>query len=171
MSKKIVFISGVSGVGKTTICKYINDNHLLDQYMTIDIDELENINDYHESNYHIFYENAIKKAIDISSEKNIILASCINPTDFYKINILKRIDTCINILITCSREELENRLKQRESSRNCSDDEFIKGQIEYQNYMLKHLDLYHLHLDNTNNSIETISNQIVKYINENLELN
>ena len=169
MTKKIVFISGVSGVGKTTICEYINDNHLLDGYIAFDIDDLENVNKYNENNYNMFYENAIKKAIKKSNEKNIILGSCINPTDFNKINILKDINVFANILITCSNKEIEKRLKKRDSSRNCSNDNFIETQIEYQNYMIKHIDLYQLHLDNTTDSITNISNQIVKFIIENLE--
>ena len=169
MSKKIVFISGVSGVGKSTICEYIKESHLLDEYIAFDIDDLENINNYNESNYNMFYENAIKKAMTKSDDKNIILGSCINPNDFDKINILKDIDEYINILITCSDNEIEKRLKKRDSSRNCSDDDFIKSQIKYQNYMIKHLDLYQLHLDNTTDSINNISNQIVKFIKENLE--
>ena len=44
------------------------------------------------------------------------------------------------------------------------DFEFIKGQIDYQNYMLKHLSMYQFHIDNSNCSIEIIANQIVNYI-------
>ena len=45
------------------------------------------------------------------------------------------------ILLYCFKEELIKRLKARDEIRNCSSDEFIKGQVNYQNYMLKHLDL------------------------------
>lgn len=162
--KKIIFLSAVSGVGKTTTCDYIKNNNLLEDYAIFDIDDLENVNDYNNDTYNIFYENAIKKAIVKSGDKNIIIGSCINPTDIEKINAPKEIESMEMILITCSKEELEKRLKKRDESRNCSSDEFIKGQIDYQNYMLNHLDLYKLHLDNTISSVEAISNQVVDYI-------
>ena len=161
---RLIFISAVSGVGKTTTCDYIKNNHLLEDYDVFDIDDLENVNNYDNDTYNIFYENAIKKAVDKASNKNIIIGSCINPTDIEKINVLKSIESVEMILITCSNSELEKRLRSRDKNRNCSSDDFIKGQIDYQNYMLKHLELYKLHLDNTNKSVKSISNEIMDYL-------
>lgn len=168
--KKIIFLSAVSGVGKSTTCEYINDNHLLEDYIIFDIDELENINEYNDNTYSLFYKNAVKKAIEKSEGKNIIIGSCINPTDINNLEVSKDIDINM-ILITCSNEELTKRLKTRDESRNCSSDEFIKGQIDYQNYMLNHIDMYQLHVDNSNSSIEDVSKQIVEYIKENNKVN
>ncbi len=160
----LTFISAVSGVGKSTTCDYIKDNNLLDDYTVFDIDDLENVNEYSSSTYNLFYENAIKNAILKSNNKNIIIGSCINPTDIEKINIPKKIEKVDMILITCSNEEIEKRLKARDKSRNCSSDEFIKEQIDYQNYMIDHLNMYQLHIDNSNCSVERVANQIVNYI-------
>ena len=162
--KKLIFISAVSGVGKSTTCEYIKNNNMLDNYMIFDIDDLENINNYTSDNYNIFYENAIKKANELSINKNIIIGSCINPNDLLKINIPNEIDIYENILITCSNEELINRLSNRDKNRNCSSKEYINNQINYQNYLLNNIDLYQLHLDNTNTSINDIANKIVEYL-------
>ena len=161
---KLVFISAVAGVGKTTTCNYIKNNHLLENYDIFDIDDLENVNNYNNDTYNIFYENAIKKTINKATNQNIILASCINPNDIKNINIPKSIKTIELILITCSNNELEKRLKARDKNRNCSSEAFIKGQIEYQNYMLKHIEQYSLHLDNSNNDVQSISNEIINYL-------
>jgi len=163
--KKLIFISAVSGVGKSTTCKYIKDNKLINNYEIYDIDDLENIHNYNENTYNLFYENAIKKAIIKSNNRNIILGSCINPNDIKKINIPNEIESYKNILITCSKEELRNRLKARDENRNCSSDSFIDEQIKYQNYMLDNIDLYDFNLNNTNASIEETAKQIVDYIN------
>lgn len=163
---RLIFISAVSGVGKTTTCDYIKNNHLLEDYDVFDIDDLENVNNYDNDTYNVFYENAIKKAIDKSNNKNIIIGSCINPTDIENINIPKNIKLVEMILITCSNSELEKRLRARDKNRNCSNDEFIKGQIDYQNYILKHLELYKLHIDNTNNSIQDVTNEIINYLKD-----
>lgn len=163
--KTIVFISGVSGVGKTSICNYIKNNILLKEYTVFDIDDLENINDYNKETYNLFYKNAIKKALGLS-QGNIIMGCCINPIDIDNIDIQNDIKM---ILITCSDKELFNRLKKRDKSRNCGSDEFIREQIDYQNYMLKHLNKYDLHIDNSNKNIEEITNIIIDYINKNLK--
>ena len=162
--KRLIFISAVSGVGKTVTCQYIKENNLLSDYAIYDIDDLENINNYSSDTYNLFYENAIKNAVIKSGNKNIIIGSCINLSDLKKINMPKEVDTFENILITCSNEELRKRLKARDKSRNCSSDDYINEQIEYQNYLLKDLDLYQLHIDNTNISISDVAYQIVNYI-------
>lgn len=158
--RQIVFISGVSGVGKTTICEYIKDK--LDNYIVFDIDDLENVNNYNNT-YNLFYENAIKKAVQKSGDKNIIIGSCINPNDIKNINLLNDIEVKM-ILITCSNEELIKRLKSRDIERNCSSDEFINRQIEYQNYLIEYKNDYQLHIDNTNKTIDSIVSEIEKFL-------
>lgn len=164
--RKLIFISAVSGVGKSTACEYIKKSNLLNGYAIFDIDDLENINEYNENTYNLFYENAIKKAIILSKDKNIIIGSCINPTDIEKINMPNEIDSYINILITCSNEELKKRLKARDESRQCGSDEYIENQINYQNYLLKNIGLYQLHIDNTNDIVENIARKIIDFIKQ-----
>ncbi len=162
--KKIVFITAVSGVGKSTVCEYIKKNKRLDKYEVFDIDDLENVNDYNNDTYNLFYENAISKALKKSGNKNIIMASSINPTDIDKINLSEEIEEIHMIAITCSDEELYKRLKARDPERNCGSDNFINNHKNYQNWILQHIDLYHLHIDNTNNDVEETANSIIDYI-------
>ena len=37
--KKLIFITAVSGGGKSTVCKYIKDNEMLEDYEIFDIDD------------------------------------------------------------------------------------------------------------------------------------
>ena len=161
--KKLIFISAVSGVGKSTNCEYIKNNKILENYEIFDIDDLENVNDYNENTYHLFYQNAIKKAVIQSGDKNIIIGFCINPTDFEKVKIPEGIEPYKLVLITCSEEELTRRLKDRDESRNCGNDEYIKGQIDYQRFMLNHLNLYDFHIDNTDKEVSETSKSIVEF--------
>lgn len=161
---KLICISSVCGIGKSTIYDYIKDNSLLENYAVFDVDNLLNINDYNDNN--LFYEDAIKTAVLESNNKNIVLASCINPVEIKGINMPSEIESIKMILIYCSNEELERRLKDRDKERNCSSDEFIKGQIEYQNYMINHKDLFGLCIDNTNSSVEDTANEIINYISK-----
>ena len=163
--KKIIFISSVCGVGKTSTCDYIKSNNLLDNYAIFDADDLLNIHDYNDNI--LFYEDNVKVAVEKSDNKNIVLGSCINPVEIKKIRMPSNVETYKMILIYCSNEELEKRLKLRDKSRNCSSDEFIKGQIEYQNYMLNHKDLFNMCIDNTDISTKETSKKIIDYINNN----
>ena len=165
--KKIIFISAVSGVGKSTTCNYIKDNDLLVDYDIYDIDDLANINDYNSNTYNHFYEDAINKAIIKSEKQNIIIASCINPIDIENITIPNNVESLEMILVYCSNEELEKRLKARDDNRNCSSDGFIKEQIEYQKYLLEHSNQFQLSIDNTNITVEEVANQIINYLNKN----
>ena len=165
--KKIIFLSAVCGVGKSTTCDYIRNNNLLEDYDIFDIDDLENINNYNENTYNLFYENAIKNGVLKSINENIIIGSCINPVEIEQINIPSDVESIEMILIHCANKELEKRLKSRDSSRNCSSDEFIEEQIVYQEYLLNHVDLFQLNIDNTNIDVEEVSKQIVNYIKNN----
>ena len=167
--KKVIFLSSVCGVGKSTTCDYIRDNNLLEDYAIFDADDLLNVHDYDQSN--LFYEDAIKVASLKSGDKNIIIGSCVNPVEIEQINIPSDIESKKMILLYCSTEELERRLKARDENRNCGSDEFIKGQVEYQNYMLAHSNLFQLIIDNTNFSIEEVANQIAEFIKENDKVN
>ena len=100
----------------------------------------------------------------MSKDKNIVIGSCINPNDIEKINMPNEIESYINILITCSNEELKNRLKARDESRQCSSDEYIKGQIDYQQYLLRNIELYQMHVDNTEDVVENVTRKIANFI-------
>jgi broad-specificity NMP kinase len=165
MVMKLIFISAVCGVGKSTTCEYIKTNNLLDNYEIFDIDDLVNVH----TNKGNIYENAIKRAIELSNNKDIILGSCVCHAVLEKFNMPQEIESYKCILITCSNEELIKRLKDRDKNRNCSSDEFINGQIEYQNYLLNHSNLFQLHVDNTNTSIEEVANQIVDFVNKKIK--
>ncbi len=51
---KLIFMSAVSGVGKSVTCDYIKNNNMLEDYVIFDIDELENINEYNSGTYNLF---------------------------------------------------------------------------------------------------------------------
>ena len=162
--KKIIFISAVCGVGKSTTIEYMNNNKLLNNYDIFDIDDIINYHEYKNEPPVIFYEAAIRNALVKSKNKNIILGSCVNPVEIKQVKVPDSIDSIEMILLYCSEEELTIRLKERDINRNCSSDEFINGQIEYQKYMIDHSGLFQLKIDNTNINVKDVSKQIVDYI-------
>ena len=149
--KRIIFITGVCGVGKTSIYENIKNSDLSHTYSIFDIDNLLNVNDY-KDNYDMFYKNAVEKAIDKSKDKDIILFSCINHNDVENL----KLEDCVTriILITCDNEELKKRLKNRNN--DCSSDEFINEQIKYQEWFINNMDYYDADFNNTNNTEEIL---------------
>ena len=135
---RIIFITGVSGVGKTFIYENIKDSELKDTYNIFDIDKLVNINDYDSENINNFYKDAIDIAISKSKDKDIILFSCINHNDVEDLKLNNYITRLV--LIVCENDVLEKRLKSRNN--DCSSDEFIRNQINYQNWFISNLDYY-----------------------------
>lgn len=157
--KRIIFVTGVSGVGKSTIYESIKNSDLKHTYSIFDIDMLENVNDY-KDNYDMFYKDAINKAISESKDKDIILFSCINHNDIVNL----KLEDCVTriILITCDNEELKKRLKNRNN--DCSNDEFINEQIKYQDWFINNMDYYDADYDNTNNSIDDVCDKIIDFL-------
>ena len=157
--KKIVFITGVCGVGKTSIYENIKNSDLKHTYNIFDIDMLENVNDY-KDNYDEFYKSAVDKAIDKSKDKDIILFSCINHNDISNL----KLEDCITriVLITCDSEELKKRLKDRNN--DCSSDEFINEQIKYQEWFINNLDYYDSDYNNTDGNIDDICDKIIDFL-------
>lgn len=44
--------------------------------------------------------------------------------------------------------------------------EYIKGQIDYQNYLLKNIGLYQMHVDNTEDVVENVTRKIADFIKQ-----
>lgn len=162
---KLVFICAVCGVGKSTVCEYLKDNNMLSNFEIFDIDDLENINNYKEESFSLFYENALKNAVKMANDKDMVIGACISPNDLSEINVPQEIESINMIAITCSESELYRRLKERDEARNCSSDEFIDSQVVYQNWILENINLYQLHLDNTNVEVKSTAEDVVKFIN------
>ena len=159
---KIVFISGVAGSGKSTVCNYFKSNNMIPNYVIFDIDDLENVNEYNSDNYISFYDNAIRKAISLASGKDIVLASCINTNDIKSITILNEV-AIKTILLTCSNEELIERLMNRDKERECSNQKFINSQIDYQNWLIANKDSFDYVVDNTNLEVEDVAFEIINH--------
>ena len=87
-----------------------------------------------------------------------------NPTDLDKISLPEEINEIYFVALTSSKENIIDRLKKRDEERNCSSDEFINSQIDYNNWILNHIDLYNNHIDNSKSNIEETSKCLVEYI-------
>ena len=166
--KKLIILSAACGVGKSTIKDELNKSNVLENYVCIDTDEV-GINwwDYAGTeNEAKFSDDCLAEAVRMSEGKNLFFVTCMNPYDFYgKVNIPQDIEATFFVGMTCSDEEITKRLKARPEERKCGSDEFIAGQIQYNNWFKKNAGKFQFYIDNTNKTIMETAEEIAKFIN------
>lgn len=165
--KKFVVLSAPCGVGKSTIADELQAGGLLPEYVCLDSDEL-GINwwDYAGTEQEEkFSEDCVKKAVEMSGDKHIFFASCLNPLDYYsKISIPDEITATFFIGMVCSDEEVYRRLKARPAERMCGSDEFIESQIEYSEWYKRNKGKFQCFLDNTGLEIGQTAERIAEFV-------
>ncbi len=165
MQKILVLLSSACGGGKSTIVEKIKNEY----FNFYEADEVGlNWWDYaNTENPDKYNEDAIKLISEREKVKHIVFASCLNPfTLFEKINLPREIEKTYFISLTCSNEEITRRLKERDRSRMCGSDEFIKGQIDYNNWFIKNANKFQLHIDNTDLNVDQTIEIINNFLNE-----
>lgn len=66
--------------------------------------------------------------------------------------------------LVCSDEQVAARLKARPEERQCGSDEFIKSQIDYNNWFKRNAGKFQLFIDNTNQSFEKTAKLICDFV-------
>lgn len=149
---RLVVLTAACGVGKTTVKDILNERGLPGNFICIDTDEVGiNWHDYAGTGREDSYsEDCLAAAARLSGGRDILFSSCLNPNTFYgDFHIPEEIEGTWFIAMVCSDGELEKRLKARPPERMCGDREFIKSQINYNNWFRKNRGKFQLFLDNT----------------------
>ncbi|MBQ8893462.1 MAG: hypothetical protein IJ043_03535 [Clostridia bacterium] len=167
--KKLVVLSAACGVGKTTIKNALNECGISDRWACIDTDEV-GINWWHYAgteNEAKFSDDCLAEAVKMSGDKDLLFTTCLNPGDFYQsIHLPQSITSTFLIGMTCSDEEIIRRLKARPAERMCGSDEFIAGQIQYNNWFKKNAGKFQFYLDNTNKTVHETAEEIAGFLKE-----
>ena len=168
MKKKILgLISAACGIGKSTLIDFLRDNKMIDEFCVVDTDEVGlNWWDYADTEHPEQYTiDAIKKAIEVSKDNNVVFGSCLNPLElFEKIDIPSEIKNIYMIALTCSPDEIFTRLKARDPERMCSDDDFIKVQIDYNDWFMRNANKFQLHIDNSVKTVEEVASEVKVFL-------
>lgn len=135
--KKLVVVCAACGIGKSTVKD--------------------------ESKYH---DDCLEEAVKMSGNKNLLFVSCLHPIDFYsKVEIPAEITATYFVALTCSAEEIRNRLKARPAERMCGSDEFIEAQVEYNAWIKESTGKFQFYIDNTDIPVEETAAQIAEFVN------
>ena len=163
---KLVVLTAACGVGKTTIKDELKSKGTLKDFAFIDTDEVDiNWWDYGMENKIKFNDDCLMEAVRQANGKNLLFSTCLNPVDFYgEVTVPSEVTSSFFIAMTCSDEEITGRLKARPAERMCSDDEFIRGQIDYMNWFRKNKGKFQLYIDNTDMTIGRTAEIIEDFI-------
>lgn len=167
--KKLIVLSAPCGVGKSTISEELSKRQLLPDYVCIDSDEVGvNWWDYAGTeNEDKFTDICLQRATEMSKEKNLLFASCLNPYDYYwKVSVPEKITETFFIGMTCSDDEIRRRLKARPEERMCGSEEFIDSQMEYSKWYKKNKGKFQFYIDNTDISIEQTVTMVTEFISK-----
>lgn len=163
MKKIMVCLCAACGVGKSTLLDFLRDNTVSDDFCFADIDEMGlNWWDYADTECPERYtEDTIKRAVEISGDKNLFFGSCMNPQNlFEKVTVPDEIGAVFTIALTSSPEEITKRLKARDPERMCGSDSFIAEQISYNAWFIRNANKFQLCIDNRDMSVSQTAKKI-----------
>ncbi len=167
--KRMIAICATCGVGKSTVVNNLAKSELKEDYVFLDSDNVGlNWNDYADlPNGNIrFFEDCIAEAVEISEDKHIIFATCMNPNAFNEMRKNKDISETLFINLVCTDKELTKRLKGRPKERMTHSDAFISEQIDYMNWFRNNSELMDRVIDSSNQSVAETAKEVEKYIME-----
>lgn len=164
--KRLTVLCAACGVGKSTVREYLDKSGTLPDWACIDGDDIICWWDYAGTDREErFYRDCLAEAVRLSGNRHLLLAACMNPWDFYgKVDVPLEIGSTNFVALACSDEEVTKRLKARPEERGCGSDEFIAGQIEYNNWFRKNAGKFQLYIDNTDMTVEETAERIIRFL-------
>ncbi len=166
--RRLVILSAACGVGKSTIKNALNELNLLSDFACIDSDEVRlNWWNYKGTPREKDYTaDCLARAFELAGENHLLFGSCNDPISFFERVPLSKNVTVTYIGMTCSDAEVRRRLLARPPERMCSDEAFIASQIDYNNWIRSHTDLYDLSLDNTNMTVTETAEMVAEFVRQ-----
>ena len=164
--KRLVILSAACGVGKSTVKNALHELSLLPDFACIDSDEVRlNWWTYKGTPREKDYTaDCLSRAFALAGNKNLLFGTCNDPVSFFARVTLPADVTVSYIAMTCSDAEVRRRLLARPPERMCGEESFIQSQIEYNGWIRDHKDLYDLHLDNTDQTVEETARAVANFV-------
>jgi len=165
--KKVIVLCAACGIGKSTMKNYIEGNNLLPDYVCLDTDNVGlNWWDYAGTDQENKYQSdCFAKAVELSGNKDLFFVTCMNPLNYYRdVEAVPGVLSTYFIGMATSDEEVRSRLLARPVERQCGSEEFIKAQIDYNNWFKKNAGKFQMFIDNTNQSLEETAELICNFV-------
>lgn len=164
----LLFVCGASGTGKSTICAELTGK--LDEVIMLDSDILwRHEFNTPEDNYRDFFETWLRMAKNIGQAgRPVVLfgAGC-NPSNAEPCEERRYFSKTSYLALTCKDDVLAARLKARPGWRASGNDEFIAGNVKY-NQALRTEPQIDTQVDTTKLSLAQSSEAVAKWVRRNL---
>lgn len=161
----LILISAASGVGKSTLCDALRGR--LPEHACLDTDGLDvNWWDYAGTDREAqFTDDCLRRAAELADGRSLVFVACLHPVDFLRQTVLPDVFDAVYFTgLCCAPEVLRTRLLARPAERMCGDEAFIRSQIAYNDWFLRHGAKLSFHLDNTALSISETADRFAAYI-------
>ena len=171
MGKGLILLSAACGVGKSTVKNALNEMNLLPDFACVDSDEVRlNWWTYKGTPREKDYtKDCLARAWELAGDKHLLFGTCNDPLSFFERVPLPDGVTATYVGMVCSDEEVRRRLLARPPERMCGEESFILSQIEYNSWIRDHGDLYGLHFDNTNMTVEETALKVAEFATRRME--
>ncbi len=165
--KRFIALCAASGVGKSTTVERLNETPLSDNFLFCDNDNLGlNWHDFKdlEDGGHRYHEIGFDRAVEMSGDKDIVMATSFNPDSLDKLTMNKAITQILFLNLVCSDEVLAKRLKGRPVERGTHTDEFIATQVDFMNYFRRSTHLLDKVIDTSDQTAEETACAVAEYL-------
>lgn len=164
---KLIVVTGASGAGKTTVVEALGNMLDSKRFACLDTDRLGlSWWDYAGTeNEAAFSDDCLKAAVEQAAGRDLILSSCLNPSDYLlKHNIPEGVDSTQFIVLCPSDEALIARLRARPVEWGFGTDEAIRPHVEYNQWFRKNKGKFPLWLDNTDWRLQQTAEEMAALI-------
>ena len=165
MSRCLILLSAACGVGKSTVKDALNEMHLLRDFACIDSDEVRlNWWNYKGTPREKDYtKDCLARAFELAGDRHLLFGTCNDPVSFFERCPLPEDVTAAYAGMFCSDAEVRRRLLARPPERMCGEESFILSQIVYNDWIRTHGDLYGLHFDNSDMTVEAAARKVADF--------
>ncbi len=161
----LFILSAASGVGKTTV-----KDELLRRspaFACVDADQVGlRWSDYAGTEREDDYRSdTLRAAAAAAGGRDMLFATCLNPLDYFRsVAPPEEITRTFFIGMACRDEDLPPRLRARPPEYGCGGDDFIKAQIDYNNWFRRNRGKFQLFVDNTGQTAEETADIVGGFI-------
>lgn len=165
MARCLILLSAACGIGKSTVKNALNEMNLLPDFACVDSDEVRlNWWTYKGTPREQDYtKDCLARAFELAGDKHLLFGTCNDPISFFERITLPADVTACYVGMTCSDAEVRRRLLARPPERMCGEETFILSQIDYNNWIRDHAELYDLHFDNTEMTVAETAELVARF--------